>query len=416
MTTSAPKDGASPTGVGQKNPAQQAPAQKGMVVNLTHPPAHASPGKKPQVKRRRRLLLSFVLCVALPLVAATWYYAYVATDRYAARVGFSIRGIDTSSGLDGIGALTGLANAGSTTSDSYIVLEFLESRALLEAVDQRVGLREVYSDLAIDRISRLGPDPSIEDFVKYWRRHIHTQFDPTSGIIEFEVQSFTPGHARQIAEAALATIQDLVNDLSASARQDALRFATAEVTLQETRMRTALSSIRDFRATEQSVDPSASAVLDIQLVAALEARLIDINARIAAQRATLDEDAPSLVALLRSAEALSAQIDERRTAIGSLLGEQGGSAIPERLARYENLEVERTLAEQAYASALSSLEQARRDADRQQRYLAVHLRPQIAEQAEYPHSIRNTLLLAFALISAWGIGTLITYSVRDHLT
>jgi capsular polysaccharide transport system permease protein len=215
----------------------------------------------------------------------------------------------------------------------------------------------------------------------------------------------------------LSLTQTLVNELSATARNDALRFAREEVGLQEARLRLALGTIRDFRASEQSVDPSASAALEIELIASLEARLIDVNTRISALRQSLDENAPSLVALLRNAEALAAQIVERRRAIGSdILGETGISAVTQQLALYEELEVERSLAQQAYASALVSLEQARRDADRQQRYLAIHLRPQAAESAQYPRSLLNIFILGFALFAAWGIGALMTYSVRDHLT
>jgi len=208
-----------------------------------------------------------------------------------------------------------------------------------------------------------------------------------------------------------------VNDLSANARSDALRFAREEVELQERRLRKALGAIRDFRASEQSVDPSASAALETQLIASLESRLIDVNARIAALRQTLDADAPSVNALRRNSEALEAQIVERRRAIGNnVLDDAGLSAVTQQLALYEELEVERSLAQQAYASALVSLEQARRDADRQQRYLAIHLRPQVAQSAEYPRSLRNLLVMGFAFIAAWGIGALITYSVRDHLS
>jgi capsular polysaccharide transport system permease protein len=135
------------------------------------------------------------------------------------------------------------------------------------------------------------------------------------------------------------------------------------------------------------------------------------------QAKTLDEDAPSVNALRRNAVALEAQIVERRRAIGNnVLDVSGISAVTQQLALYEELEVERSLAQQAYASALVSLEQARRDADRQQRYLAIHLRPQAAQSAEYPRSLRNLLVLGFALIAAWGIGALMAYSVRDHLT
>ncbi|MBK5945377.1 hypothetical protein CCR83_02665 [Rhodobacter veldkampii DSM 11550] len=389
---------------------------KGKVLTLGNSAA-IDPSDWQEKRRPSRLLVSFLLCVVLPFIAATIYFATLATDRYAARAGFSIRGIDTNAGIDGIGALTGLASTGSTTSDSYIVLSYLASRELLEAVDRQLDLRGVYSSPDVDPLSRLAPEATVEEFLKYWNRRIHTQFDPASGIIEFEVQSFTPEHAREIAAVVLRLTQTLVNELSANARSDALRFAREEVELQEARLRQALGAIRDFRASEQSVDPSASAALEIELIASLEARLIDVNARIAALRQTLDENAPSLTALRRNADALAAQIVERREAIGSdILGESGVSAVSQQLALYEELEVERSLAQQAYASALASLEQARRDADRQQRYLAIHLRPQAPESAQYPRSLRNLMILGFALVAAWGIGALITYSVRDHLT
>jgi capsular polysaccharide transport system permease protein len=390
--------------------------QPGKVFTLSNSVA-ASADHRSQKRRHRRLLASFLLCVLLPLIAATIYYAALATDRYAARAGFSIRGIDTSAGIDGIGALTGLASSGSTTSDSYIVLSYLSSRELLEAVDEQLDLRGAYTAPAVDVLSRLAPNANIEDFVKYWQSRIHTQFSPTSGIIEFEVQSFSSEHARDVADAVLSLTQSLVNNLSASARNDALLFARREVELQEVRLRKALESIRDFRVTEQSVDPSASAALDIQLIASLEARLIDVNARIAALRETLDENAPSLTALLRNAQALETQIVERRQAIGpNVLNDTGASDVTQQLALYEELEVERSLAQQAYASALVSLEKARVSADRQQRYLAIHMRPQAPESAQYPRSIRDLMILGFALVTVWGIGTLITYSVRDHLT
>jgi len=387
----------------------------GIVLTLSRP-AGLIAGRPPK-QRRHLLWLSFVFCVVLPLATAILYFGAVATDRYAARAGFAIRGIETGAGLDSIGALTGMASSGSTTSDSYIVSSYLRSRALLEAVDDSVDLRARYTSPEVDWLSRLKPEATVEDFVSHWNRMISTQFDPASGIIEFEVQSFSPQHARDIADLVLVLTQTLVNELSANARRDALSFSREEVALKEARLRGSLAALRDFRASEQSVNPMATAALEIELIASLEARLIDVKARIAALRQTLDEDAPSLVALRRNAEALAAQIADRQQAIGSdPAGGTVGDAVPRQLALYETLEVEISLAQQAYASALASLEQARRDADRQQRYLAVYLRPQVAEASEHPRRLRNVLVIAFSLLAAWGIGTLITYSVRDHLT
>lgn len=371
---------------------------------------------RPQQKRRRVLLWSFMLCVLLPLVIITYYYAFSATDRYGSTAGFSIRGIENSSGIDGLATITGLASAGSTTADSYIVLKYLENRSLVEELDRELALRAIYSNPTIDFFSRMDAEVAIEDFVDYWLGRIDTQFDPSSGIIEFTVQSFSSAHALQIAERTIQLTQELVNELSAKARQDSLRFAQAEVQLQEERLRSALEAIREFRTVEQSVDPMATAALDIQLLANLEARLIDIHAKIAVQREALDEGAPSLVSLRRRAEALDTQIVKRRAEISGRLGRDiDTSAITAQLTQFETLDVERRFAEQSYASALNSLEQARRDADRQQRYLAVHLHPQTAEISEHPKRLRNSLLAAFVLFAVWGIGALIAYSVRDHL-
>ena len=374
---------------------------------------------RPQKRRRLWLLRSFVACVIVPFLLVTCYYTFVATDRFASTVGFSVRGIESGSGLDGIGALTGLASAGSTTADSYIVLKFLNSRALVEQLDDAMGLRSIYSDEKIDRLSRLERSAPIEKFSNYWKSRISTEFDPSSGIIEFTVQCFSAEHALIVAEEIVRKTQTLVNNLSANARGDALRFAEQEVTLQEQRLRIALEAIKSFRQLEQSVDPSATATFDIQLLANLEARLVDIRARIAAQSETLNNDAPSLVALRRQAEALSQQIGNRRAEISGdleLSNGNGANSVSTQLTTFESLEVERRFAEQSYASALDSREQARRDADRQQRYLAVHLHPHSAEVSEYPKRLRNIFLAAFLLFSTWAIGTLLTYSVRDHLT
>ncbi len=372
---------------------------------------------RPQKKRRKMLFWSFILFVMVPLILVTLYYSFIATDRYTSTAGFSIRGIETGASLDGLGALTGLASTGSTTADSYIVLKYLKSRALVEALDTTSELRAVFTNNKIDWLSRMPQDASIEEFVDYWDSRITVQFDPSSGIIEFTVQSFSPKHAQLIAQRIIALTQKLVNDLSAAARQDALRFAEREVQVQEARLRSALEAIRSFRTSEQSVDPTASATLDIELLANLEARLIDINAKITVQKETLDSDAPSLVALNRQAEALKQQIKDRRNEMSGALGDKTNSGtVTAQLTTFESLDVERRFAERAYSSAMDSLEQARRDADRQQRYLAVHLFPQNAEISERPKRVRNVLLAAFLLFSSWGITTLITYSIRDHMS
>lgn len=371
--------------------------------------------------RRAALALSFVLIVVLPTLAATAYYGLMAADRYTSGAGFAVRGMGGGmGGADMVQSFTGLAGGSTTISDSYIVLNYLKSRDIVERLESDFDLRAAFNRAEADALSRLSPDAPIEEVVAYWDGMTTTSFDLISGVMTFEVQAFRPDDAQRIAEFVLGYVTDLVNELSESARQDSVRFAREEVARAEARLRAALEDIRAFRNAEQSINPQASAQAEVELVTTLEKELIDVRARMAALAGSVNEAAPTMVALRRQAEAMEAEIARRASSISQAMpdkkGQDGATALSELLAAYEALEVEKTFAQQAYASALSSLESARMEADRQQRYLAVYAQPLVAQEAAYPRRVVMVALVAAVAFCLWAIGTLVAYAVRDHLS
>ena len=140
----------------------------------------------------------------------------------------------------------------------------------------------------------------------------------------------------------------------------------------------------------------------------------EVNARIAAIQGEVDRDSPSMRSLRRQEEALKQQIQRLRTGIA--VNDDGSeTTLTSQLAAYETLEIERNFAQKAYASALGSLEKARVEADRQQRYLAVYSKPSQPQYPIYPERTLNIVLIFAGAAVIWAIGTLITVSVRDHL-
>ncbi|WEX10246.1 lipopolysaccharide biosynthesis protein [Chelativorans sp. AA-79] len=384
--------------------------EKGEALSL-------SEGERSRRKPRRRLLAaSFLLCVLLPALLAAAYYAFIASDRYVAGAGFAVRGMDSSMGTDFLGAFTGLANVGSTASDSYILLEFLESRDLVEKLERAFPLQAAYSGPVADFLYRLDPELDIEHRVEYWADRIHTTFDNNSGIVTFRVEAFRPEDAARIAELVLSYCKTLVNELSASARADAVAYAEGEVERAEARLRAALEELRRFRVEENALDPGRIAQLQIEIVGGLEKELAETRARISALQGAVDSNSPAMRTLRRHAEALEKEIADMNVQASQGGSAEDPSALSGLLAAYETLEVERNFAQQAYTSALSSLERARVEADRQQRYLAVYSQPLVPEYPLYPRRLLNSLLILAALALVWGIGALVAYSVRDHVS
>jgi len=366
--------------------------------------------------RHRVLLASFVLCVLLPACVSAVYYVAFASNRYVAGAGFAIRSTEAS-GADMIGAMTGLGTAQSTTSDAYILLKYLVSRDIVERLQRDFPLRRHYSSSEADWLSRLGGGSSIETLVHYWNRRIAASYNSASGIVTFEVEAFDPQAAERLASLVLSYCRDMVNHLSDEARRDAAAFSASEVERAEMRLKTVLEAIRKFRETEQSLDPAGAARIRLELVGGLERQLADLRARISALQTSLDRDAPVLRSLTRQAEALEQQIaHERAEMTAQQEGPAGAATLSGQLAVYETLEVERGFAQQYYTSALSSLETARINADRHQRYLAVYSAPSVPQEAAYPRRLLNIFLLASGLTLLWAIAAMVGYAVRDHLT
>lgn len=366
-----------------------------------------------QMRRRKWLKLSFMLFVVLPTLFGTIYTSLIASDRYVTTTGFAVRTMKSSGSPDFLGAFTGLAAGGSTTADAYMILEFMKSRDLLDRLQQDFDFRAVYGSKDIDFVSRLWADRDVEKVVRYWNRRLQTSFDSTAGIIHFEVQGFTPEDSKRIAELVLGYAHDLVNTLSEQARADSVAFAEGEVARAEARQLDALRQIRDFRKTGDSLDPAASAIAQIEIMAGLERHLLEIRSRMASIEGAVDDNAPSLNALRRQADALEKQIREKSGGMEVAGGDQDLSLL---LAKYEELQVEKMFSQKAYTSALASLETARIEAGRQQRYLAVYNKPALPEFPLYPRKVLYPVLFLVVSVGLWGIGTLIIYAVRDHLS
>ncbi len=372
----------------------------GLLVGMPAPRARSARG-------RRTALLSFLLLVVAPFLMASWYWLAVASDRYLGGAGFVVRSMTDNAGGDMLGSLTGLIGSTGTTSDTGIVLRFLESRDLVERVMEDVDLRAAFGASSIDPLYRLRPvDAPIEELRDYWRSRLSITHDATTGLVNFNIEAFTPEDALAIASSVLKHVNDLVNRVSAEARREVLRASEAELERAEARLREAAAAQRRFREENRELNPLASAGEQTLHVAGIEERLSDTRRRIAMLERQIEDGSPQLTALRHE----EASLVEELASIRARSGEKA-----ELVEEFEAIELEKHLAQEAYASTLASLEAARVRADSAQRYLAVFHEPQLAQSPELPRRWINIALSLVALLAIWSIAALITRHISDRL-
>ena len=192
----------------------------------------------------KRFKNAYVFFVLLPFLLVSIYFIFIASDRYASGAGFAVRNISAQSGTDLLGSVTGLVGGASSISDSYITVKFLESRDLLQFLIDETNFMQIYDNKTIDAISRIPEELLIEERLKSWKRYISASFDPSSGIIGFEVQAFQPKDAHLIASKILEQVKVFINELSVQARKDTMSYAMQELALAEARLLEARTNLK----------------------------------------------------------------------------------------------------------------------------------------------------------------------------
>lgn len=394
-------------------PAPPAPAERGRIVRL---PFHAPLPYQAITGKRRRISLawlSFLLVVVLPSLFAALYFFAIAADQYVVEFRIAVRSVGPVRS-DAPTLLRGSVAAAQLGLDSNIVVQYVESRAIVDDIGKTLDLRQMFSRRRADWLSRLSLPVPVEELVRYWKRQVDAFFDTGDGTITVKVSAFTPQDALAIARAILQSSERLVNALSERARQDTMRQSQEEVRHAEARLAAALAKLREFRDRKGILDPKESADRTLALAAKLREQRLAAETELAILKKYLRDNTPAIAMLQARIAALTAQQHALDAEVTAAHGppEEALSAV---MGSYDQLEAERSFAETAYRHALSALDRSRADADRRQIYLADFVAPSLPQEALYPRRWRAvglTLLVAFAL---WGIGGLAVQAVRDHL-
>lgn len=344
---------------------------------------------------------------------AALYYFFVAADQYVVEFRFALRSAEPERHDPALFLQESFAPSVMGV-DSYVVAQYLASRAIIDDLSAALDLRQVFSRSEADWPDRLDLPVSSEQLVRYWKKQVDAFFDATNGTIVVRARAFTPQDALGLAQGILACSERLVNELSARARRDALQNAEEEVDRAEKRLKSALTRLREFRDKEGTIDPRKTADATVALAGRVREEVVRANTELSTLKHYMRDDAPSIKMLEARVQSLEA---ERRAVESEVTDTEKtrSEALSRVMGSYEQLESERTFAENTYQHALQALDRSRINADRQQVYLATFVQPTLPEEALYPRRLQSFAVASGVAFVVWMIGGFILQSIRDHL-
>ena len=399
----------------------QVPAKAPPAKPPAKPPASPKPAALPPIAgpakakpRHLALIFSFLFFVLAPAAVAAFYLWQVAQDQYASTTAFTVRQADTQPASEFFGGLTQLGG-GSASADADVLYEFIQSQHLVARIDDKLDLKAIYSKAwPEDPVFAFNPDGTIEDLLSYWSRVVRVSYDAATGLIELQVLAFSPEDAKAVSEAIVAESTATINALSAVAREDATRYARADLKLAEENLTAARQALTRFRSDTQIVDPDADLQVQMGLLGALNQELTDELITLDLLRDSARSGDPRVEQTERRIAVIEERIAKERKKFGVGGIAAGDADYATVVAEFERLASDREFAEQAHTAARTTYDLAVAEAQRQSRYLATYISPTLAEKAQYPSRILLFGLVTVFLFMIWAVMTLVYYSLRDR--
>lgn len=364
-------------------------------------------GQRPRPWWRQGL---FLVCVVVPTVIALLYFGLFASGVYVSESRFIVRSQDKAAPT-ALGLLLNNAALNHGTPESSAAQSYLISRDALAALNRGNAYARAYTRPGISWFDRFDPTGwmgSFEDLYRYYTGHVRVDSDSAAGITILTVRAYTPADARDFNAALLHMAETTVNRMSERARTDLIATSQREVVEAKEAAREATAALAHYRNSAGVIDPEKQAPIQYELIAKLQDELIEARS----DRRQLGIVAPQ--------SAQIAALDARIKEIEARMAEQSGLAAGSRKSlaaageTYQRLSLDADFSAKRLAAALAALETAEVEAHRQSSYVERIVEPNLPDSPIEPRRLRGILTtLVFSLI-VWGVATLLIAGIREH--
>ncbi len=397
----------------QNKQAQQLTSLQRKVRKLKRDPKQFVVDSKAYMGTRRAAYLtwakfgSFALVLAASLLVVI-YYSLIASPRYVSESQFVVK--QASSAEPQLMGLAAIATTSSSTRDSLIIKQYIESRAMAEALDSAIQLKAHYQYSQWDIVSGLSNVASIEDYVKYYQNHVTVRHDEMADIIYIEAQAFTSEYALLLGQTLLELSEQFINALGDKMAKEQLTYAQKEVERLYSSMKTQQNQLLNFQNQNQLYSPEQQGSALLGAISELQGKIIEQEAKLKEINAIMRSDSAQVKGQIILLNSLKEQLLEEKSKLTS----KDQLSLNQVTANYQEIKLGSELASGMYQGALTSMEAVRADAYRKLKHLLVIQHPALPESDQYPRRIYSIVTWFISLLLVYLLGRLLWSIIKEH--
>jgi capsule polysaccharide export protein KpsE/RkpR len=184
----------------------------------------------------RRLAWRTLWFVGVPTALAIVYYGFWASDQFDSTAVLALEGAEPVNLPKSDALLSAQSNSSTSNRELLAMREFILSRAMFEAIDQRLGLVRHFQSKRWDVFARLSSRALREQAFRYYVAKITADVDSASGTLVLRARAFQPRTAADIAESIVAVSGAKLEATSEQTRIELLRNANKQVSESKERL------------------------------------------------------------------------------------------------------------------------------------------------------------------------------------
>ena len=339
------------------------------------------PIKPPRLRSSPLPQLSVSQLLLIPIALSGIYFYAIARDRYVTRSDFVIRKAeesDTNMAGAGLASLLGRGNQLSL-EDARFLKTYLQSPQVLADLDRTYDLDQAYAQKGLDRFAGMKPGLSKEKRLNYFKKQVAVNLDEISGAIVLRTIGLDPKASLNLNRFMLAKSEYFVNRLNQDISQKQLSFAESELGRARGNLNQAKNRLLAYQDSNTVIDPKGEAELAGQTISKLQEKLVELRVELATlKRQFKDPAEPEVAVVADQVRELEQQIQKERRSLVSSKGRN----LNRKAADVLRLESEVNFATDSYKLALTSVEKARIESKRQQKFMALLSAPQLPEDPQ----------------------------------
>lgn len=362
---------------------------------------------------KKQKLILLVCLVLIPSVLIVAYYSSIASDRYESISEISVKKIDGGGAADVLQGIPLLSPVGTTNNeDKLFLLSYIRSMDMVNLLEEKLKISELYSREGIDFLNKLEKNPSREQLLNHYRKYVDVFIDDSTSLLNIKVQAFTKEDAYMINKLIVETSERFINELSRKTARDQMAFTENQADEAFQEYASIKNKILRFQNKNNLLNPEQKAMALENLASTLDSTLSAKEIELRNRRNYMSDSSYQIKALKSEIESIKKQIEKEHKRIAA--SESDGKQLNEVAAAYEELMMRFNFAQEKYKIALMSLETIKVDVNKKFKTISVIQSPTMPDQAMYPKRINSAISKIALLLILYGISRLILAIIEDN--